>query len=105
MDIPVPEIAEERRLEERRRLIECVRWHFLPPAWFFDQLEEGIKLAAAGKVDEMFDFDDRRYRVGEIVEYYDLDDFIERLRLSDEEYAEEHLPWRRPLDLGGDVPF
>ena len=105
MEIPAPEIEEERRIEERRRLIDCVTRHFLPPAWFFSALEEGIRLAAAGKADEMFDFDGRRYRVGEIVEYYDLGDFIERLKLSDDEYEEEYLPWRRPLDLGGDIPF
>lgn len=74
----------------------------MPPAWFFTQMENGIKLAAAGKVDEEFDFDGRRYRVGEIMEHYELDEFIERAKFSDDEYKERHL---QPDWPPGEMPF
>jgi hypothetical protein len=50
---------------------------FRPPAWFYDEIEKAIELAAEGKDEELTDLDCRRYPVRELIEHYQLEELVE----------------------------
>lgn len=45
---------------DRMELLDHVAWLMRPPAWFSEQLEGAIVLAATGRGDEMIEMDCRR---------------------------------------------
>jgi hypothetical protein len=70
----------ERRVEKRRQLLWHMDHYFRPPAYFYDQLDRAIELAAAGETNSLTELDRERVPVAEVIETYDLDEFVERER-------------------------
>jgi hypothetical protein len=73
---------DERRLAERRQLIDHCDYFFRPPASFYAELEHAIKLAAAGRERASMSFRGDTVPVAELIEDYDLEEFVERVKNS-----------------------
>jgi hypothetical protein len=74
------EKERDRRIDARRELIDHIDWLIRPPAWFYEQLEETIELAANGREGERVEIDCRRYTVAEAVERWELHGLVESAR-------------------------
>jgi hypothetical protein len=72
----------ERRVAKRRELLDHIDWQIRPPAWFYDQLEQAIELAAQGRDGELVEIDCRRYTVAEAIHGWELEEFVERARVT-----------------------
>lgn len=70
----------ERRVETRARLLRHMDYYFRPPAYFYDQLDRAIELAAAGEADALTELDRKVIPVAEVIETYDLEEFVELAR-------------------------
>jgi hypothetical protein len=73
-------MVSEEQLEERRRLLWHMDFFFRPPAAFYDDLERAIELAAEDRRDELTEIERSRVPVSELIETYDLEEFVERAR-------------------------
>jgi hypothetical protein len=73
----------ERRVAKRRELLDHIDWQIRPPAWFYEQLEQAIELAAQGRDGELVEIDCRRYTVAEAIDAWRLEEFVERARATD----------------------
>ena len=78
----------ERRVAKRRELLDHIDLQIRPPAWFYDQLEQAIELAAQGHDGELVEIDCRRRTVGEVIDAWELEEFIERARATNGGNAE-----------------
>lgn len=63
---------------DRAELLDHVARLTRPQAWFYGQLERAIELAAVGRDDELIEVDCRRRRAGEVIEAWELEEFVER---------------------------
>lgn len=70
----------ERRVAERRELIDHIDWQIRPPAWFYEQLEQAIELAAQGRDGELVEIDCHRCTVAEAIERWELQGPVESAR-------------------------
>ncbi len=89
--------AEERELEDRRLLIEHIRWELLHhyPVALIDQLAEAIELAASGENEAWIEVDRRAWPVAELVEFWWLDEFVERTKAGEFKPRRGSETWRR----------
>lgn len=87
----------EGQLEARRELLDHVAWHLRPPVQLFEELEDAIELAAAGKLDEPVWVDRWRRPVREVIEDWDLEYFVEHFGEEPNPPKEAAFPF--------DVPF
>jgi hypothetical protein len=76
-------MVSEEQLEERRRLLWHMDFFFRPPVAFYDDLERAIELAAAGRNDELTPIERDRVRASELIETYDLEEFVGRAQDRD----------------------
>jgi hypothetical protein len=70
----------ERRVAKRRELLDHIDWQIRPPAWFYEQLEQAIDLAAQGHDGELVEIDCHRRTVTEVIDDWKLEEFVERAR-------------------------
>ncbi len=90
------EKAEERELEDRRRLIEHIRWELLHhhPIELIDQLAEAIELSAAGENDAWIEVDRCAWKVSELVEFWWLDEFVKQTNADEFKPRRGSKRWR-----------
>jgi hypothetical protein len=62
---------------DRARLLYHLDHFFRPPAWFYDEIEKAIELAAEGKDGELTDLEGDRYPVRELIEHYQLEELVD----------------------------
>jgi hypothetical protein len=78
----------ERRVAKRRELLDHIDWQIRPPAWFYEQLEQAIDLAAQGHDGELVEIDCHRRTVTEVIDDWELEAFVERARATNGENTE-----------------
>jgi hypothetical protein len=89
--------AEERELEDRRRLIEHLDYVIFPGCkwWFVDQMVEAIELAAAGEDDAWIEVDVKNRRLAEVIEDWELEEFVEEAKAGRFKPRGGDEMWRR----------
>jgi hypothetical protein len=88
-------------IERRRALLDHMDWQLRPPPWFYAQLDEAIDLALEDRVDDLTELDGRRYPVSEVIEHWDLAEFVERIKRGEFELDEENDPFADPFSPRG----
>ncbi len=86
---------DERRVRERKRLIDHMEYFVGPPASFYEDLEHAIECAARGIEYSKVIVGDELLAVGEVIAKYDLGEFVERKRNpeADEEAGTDSIDW------------
>ena len=72
-------MTDERRLRERARLLHHIDWIIRPRAYFYEQLENAIQLAAAGRSEDQVEVDCRRCLVKDVISDWELGEFVDRV--------------------------
>jgi hypothetical protein len=88
---------------DRRALIDHVQWLTSPPGWVFDQLSEAIELAAAGKDDAWIEVAVKNRPVPQVIEDWELEQFVELARQGEFRPRRGTESWRREPRREGEL--
>jgi hypothetical protein len=72
-------MTDERRIRERARPRHHIDWIIRPRAYFYEQLENAIQLAAAGRSEDQVEVDCRRCLVKDVISDWELGEFVDRV--------------------------
>lgn len=90
---------------DRARLIEHLNYVIFPGCrwWFVDQIVEAIQLAAAGEDDAWLEVDVKNRRLAEVIEDWDLADFVEEAKAGNFNPRGGDEKWRREPRREGEL--
>lgn len=72
------ELAQRKRISDRRMLLDHVDWIIRPPAWIYEEIEAAIRHVLAGDHAATIESrDGRRYAVADLVERWELEEMLE----------------------------
>lgn len=97
--------CDDARLDDRQDLLEHLNFVIFPGCrgWFVDQIVEAIELAAAGQEDAWLEVDTKRRPVRDVIEFWQLEDYVAAAKAGDFKPLGGDESWRRepPRPIAG----
>lgn len=99
----VPEF-DDAGLDDRAQLREHLNFVIFPgcQGWFVDQIVEAIELAAAGEDDAWIEVDGRNHPLSDVIEFWELEEFIEEAKAGGFKPRGGDRMWRREPRRAGE---